>query len=229
MKITLPLGSLALATAPFVYAHYRFKSLIIDGQETEDWKYVRESDNDYYPIEDVASMSMRCNSGGANGNHTETATVKAGDTVGFGLSQAIFHKGPLNVYMSKVDNAKTADGSSGWFKMYEIPPILDGGKSVIWPAVNLTKVTFPLPKTIESGDYLLRIEQIGLHLAIDKYAAQFFISCAQLRVTGGGSARPSTVMFPGVYKDTDPGLWINIYEPVPTNYTMPGPALFQDS
>jgi cellulase len=28
------------------------------------------------------------------------------------------HWGPVNVYMSKVDDASTADGSTGWFKVF---------------------------------------------------------------------------------------------------------------
>jgi hypothetical protein len=57
--------------------------------------------------------------------------------------------------------------------------------------------------------------------------AQFYLSCAQLTVTGGGSATPGPlVAFPGAYAATDPGLLIDIYYPVPTSYTNPGPAVF---
>lgn len=50
------------------------------------------------------------------------------------------------------------------------------------------------------------------------------ISCAQITVTGGtGTANPSPSMtLPGAYHNTDPGLLINIYYPIPTNYTYPG-------
>lgn len=50
------------------------------------------------------------------------------------------------------------------------------------------------------------------------------ISCAQITVTGGsGTATPSpTMTLPGAYTNTDPGLLINIYYPIPTSYTYPG-------
>jgi len=28
------------------------------------------------------------------------------------------HYGPVQVYMTKVDNAETADGSTGWYKIF---------------------------------------------------------------------------------------------------------------
>lgn len=31
------------------------------------------------------------------------------------------------------------------------------------------------------------------------------MECAQLEITGGGSASPATVSFPGAYHSTDPG------------------------
>lgn len=47
------------------------------------------------------------------------------------------------------------------------------------------------------------------------------MECAQLQITGGGSANPATVSFPGAYKGTDPGIKINIYQTL-QNYTIPG-------
>jgi hypothetical protein len=58
----------------------------------------------------------------------------------------------------------------------------------------------------------MRIEHIGLHVAQSLGAAQFYISCGQLTVTGGGAGSPSPlVAFPGAYVATDPGIKINIY------------------
>lgn len=51
-------------------------------------------------------------------------------------------------------------------------------------------------------------------------------SCVQINVTGGGSATPAGVSFPGAYVGTDPGITINIYYPVLTSYTPPGPAVY---
>lgn len=48
----------------------------------------------------------------------------------------------------------------------------------------------------------------------------------QINVTGGGSASPAGVSFPGAYVGSDPGITINIYYPVLTSYTPPGPEVY---
>jgi lytic cellulose monooxygenase (C1-hydroxylating) len=56
---------------------------------------------------------------------------------------------------------------------------------------------------------VLVVEHIALHSASSSGGAQFYIACAQLNITGGGSANPSTVSIPGVYKASDPGILIS--------------------
>lgn len=108
-------------------------------------------------------------------------------------------------------------------------------------------ISFTIPKDTPNGDYLFRVEQVGLHVASSINGAQFYISCGQITVTGGGSGTPGPlVAFPGAYSATDPGLLIDIYYPIvsvnnishsegytsrliyiqPTNYTIPGPAVW---
>lgn len=78
--------------------------------------------------------------------------------------------------------------------------------------VDQGSVGVTIPKNTPSGDYLLRIEHIALHGASQVNGAQFYISCAQITVTGGGSGTPAPlVSFPGAYKNTDPGIKVNIY------------------
>ena len=88
-------------------------------------------------------------------------------------------------------------------------------------------VDFKIPSCIENGDYLFRIEHVALHSASSAGGAQFYISCAQLSVSGGsGSKKPGNlVSFPGAYKATDPGIMLNIYSNVKP-YTPAGPAVF---
>lgn len=84
-----------------------------------------------------------------------------------------------------------------------------------------------LPASLPSGDYLLRVEQIGLHSASSEGGAQFYLACAQLTVENGGNGSPSPVVsFPGAYSPTDPGILIDIYYPVPTSYELPGPPVW---
>jgi Auxiliary Activity family 9 (formerly GH61) len=83
--------------------------------------------------------------------------------------------------------------------------------------VNLdaASVNFTIPAAVPSGNYLIRFEHIGLHVASTVNGAQFYISCAQISITGGGNGTPSPlVAFPGAYSPTDPGLLIDIYYPV---------------
>ena len=82
-------------------------------------------------------------------------------------------------------------------------------------AIDAKQVTFTVPKATPSGEYLVRIEHIGLHVAQSSGAAQFYISCGQVNVTGGGSGTPGPlVAFPGAYSASDPGILININYPV---------------
>jgi hypothetical protein len=78
----------------------------------------------------------------------------------------------------------------------------------------------------ETARYLLRAEIIALHAASSYPGAQLYMECAQIAVTGGGNGNPATVSFPGAYKGTDPGIKFQLYWPVPTSYTIPGPRPF---
>ncbi|KFY94599.1 hypothetical protein V500_03141 [Pseudogymnoascus sp. VKM F-4518 (FW-2643)] len=110
--------------------------------------------------------------------------------------------------MAKVSSGQTAaswDGSGQvWFKIAAFGPTIISS-SIDLPAVNMAKVCATIPKSLPSRDYLLRVEQIGLHVASIVAGAQFYISCTQLTVTGGDSGNPSPlVSFLGAYSPTDP-------------------------
>lgn len=76
--------------------------------------------------------------------------------------------------------------------------------------IDLTQVTFTLPASLPSGQYLVRAEQIALHVASSFGGAQFYISCAQINVVGGGSGTPGPlVSIPGVYTGNEPGILIS--------------------
>lgn len=90
-----------------------------------------------------------------------------------------------------------------------------------------------MPTCIAPGNYLMRAEIIALHNAGSSQGAQFYIGCAQINVTGGGSTTPSsTVSFPGAYSASDPGILISIYGAGGTTdnggraYKIPGPSVF---
>lgn len=97
------------------------------------------------------------------------------------------------------------------------------------PPTGKTQVSVQIPQCVANGDYLLRVEHIGLHASQSVGGAQFYIGCAQLTVSGGTGTlnTGSLVAFPGAYKATDPGILFNLYWPVPTSYTVPGPRPVQ--
>ncbi|KAK3938681.1 endoglucanase II, partial [Diplogelasinospora grovesii] len=122
----------------------------------------------------------------------------------------------------------TFDGSGTvWFKVYQDMPSVSGS-GMTWPSMNKATVDFKIPQCLEDGDYLFRIEHVALHSAAKEGGAQFYISCAQLSVSGGsGSKKPSNlVSFPGAYKATDPGIMLNIYSNGGKAYTPAGPPVF---
>ncbi|KAK8089402.1 hypothetical protein PG997_004363 [Apiospora hydei] len=193
MKVITALGLLVAAAN----AHYTFPGLIYNGKTEADWSFVRETTNKYShgPVQDA---------------------VKAGDTVGFRVDSDLGHPGPLQFYM-----AKAPLGRHG--RIYQDGPSFAGGQ-VTWPSAGKKEVSVQIPKCLPDGYYLLRVEHIALHSAGSVGGAQFYIGCAQLHVTGGtGTVTPSGVSFPGAYKATDPGILFQLYWPVPTSYTNPGP------
>ncbi|GLB35699.1 putative copper-dependent lytic polysaccharide monooxygenase [Lyophyllum shimeji] len=215
-----------------VNAHYVFPSLNVNGQNTAPWVNVRMTNNHYShgPVTDVTSIDMRCYTSETGATAT-TIDVAAGTTLGIMTDNIISHAGPLNVYMAKASNGNAAtfagDGAV-WFKVYEIGAVTDGGNSITWPAYNTPGVSFTIPKNLPSGEYLVRVESIALHSAGSFGGAQFYIACGQINITGGGSGNPEPlVSIPGVYTGYEPGILINIYYPVPKNYTVPGPAVWR--
>ncbi|KAK1579255.1 family 61 glycosyl hydrolase [Colletotrichum navitas] len=219
----------AAAIVPQAMAHYVFPALIVNGEETARYEYVREAKNSNSPVTDVTSDGLVCNIGGNDASvlaKTKTKAVKAGDELGFTAESDISHPGPLAVYMSKAPSGVASyKGDGDWFKVYELTTSDITSAGLQWASNGLRNFTFTLPKEVPTGEYLLRAEHTALHAAGSKGGAQFYISCAQISVTGAASGTPApTVKFPGAYTGEEPGIMINLYYPVPTSYTPAGPA-----
>ncbi|KAJ7031720.1 glycosyl hydrolase family 61-domain-containing protein [Mycena alexandri] len=218
-------------------AHYTWPQLIVGGSNTSAWQYVRETNNwqDLNPMVDVTSTDVRCYNSLESGT-SSTATVAAGSTVGFTVSgnpSNLYHPGVLNVYMAKAPSGTDVaswDGSgSVWFKIYEISAIANG-VTITFPSTGLSEIEFTIPSALPSGQYLIRTEHIALHVASSYGGAQFYIACAQVEVTNGGTGTPGPlVAFPGAYTGNEPGILIDIYYPIPTSYTQPGPPVWPAS
>jgi len=180
------------------------------------------------PVTDVTSDDLICNVNGSTAS-SGTCSISAGSKASVTWDTGA-HPGPEMVYMAKVDNLATTDITGlSWFKIAEDGLESDGS----WASAEVNSAggvyNFTIPSDIEAGNYLVRGETIGLHVASSEGGAQFYIGCAEVAVTGSGSAEPSGVSFPGAYKATDPGIEINIYYPTPTTYVFPGPTVYSSS
>jgi lytic cellulose monooxygenase (C1-hydroxylating) len=177
-------------------AHATFQDLWINGVDQGSTCVRLPPSNN--PVTSVSSTDIRCNVGGTQGVSGKCA-VKAGDTVTVEMHQqpgdrscsteAIGgdHFGPIHVYLSKVSDATTADGSSGWFKIYADTwshgAGSTGGRTDNWGTVDMNNccghVDVKIPTDIPAGDYLLRAEVIALHVASSSGGAQFYMSCCK--------------------------------------------------
>lgn len=189
----------------------------------------------------MSSSDIRCNQLNAG---KETISVTAGSAVKVNVNPSAYHPGPFQSYLAKVPDGQDINSwdptGAVWFRIYAEQPKF--GSQLTWLSeqhalvppfgadqnyLGASNYDITIPRCIAPGKYLMRNEHIGLHVAQSKGGAQFYLSCAQLNVSGGGSTAPKNlVSFPGAYKDTDPGILININYPIPTSYTNPGPATF---
>ncbi|KAF2177465.1 lytic polysaccharide monooxygenase [Zopfia rhizophila CBS 207.26] len=225
------LASLLLAAAT-VQAHYTFPKLVVDGKaEEKDWSVTRMTKNaqSKQGIENPSSADIRCYQ---SQNAGSVATVPAGATIHYISTQQVNHPGPTQYYLAKVPEGKTAttwDGSGNvWFKFHTEMPTVDKNKQMTWPGQNEYKTTnATIPKSTPDGEYLLRVEHIALHMAMQPNKAQFYLSCSQIKITGGGSGTPGPlVALPGAYKTNDPGILVNLQNIQPSAYIPPGPAVW---
>ncbi|KAG2009490.1 hypothetical protein CC2G_012423 [Coprinopsis cinerea AmutBmut pab1-1] len=214
MKLLTSFAILASA-AQIASAHYIWNTLTF-GSGTSTAAVRQPQSNS--PVENVSSNDMRCNVNPRGAS--EVIQVAAGSTVGFNLDNTLYHQGPAAIYLGQAPGGSVTnwDGSgANWFKIDEWGATFNPFNFIPF---NKSHLSTTIPANTPNGEYLLRIEQIGLHVA---GAPQYYISCAQIRVTGGGGGNPPKVSIPGYVSASDPGLTVNIYNPVPTSYTVPGP------
>ncbi|KAI9370028.1 glycosyl hydrolase family 61-domain-containing protein [Aspergillus egyptiacus] len=233
----LPIALLANVT-PLVSGHYVFSKLLVDGAPTADFEYIRRNSNGYMPTlaSDILSNDFRCNQGSMDSAaSTKVYTgVAPGTEIGFQLAYGatMKHPGPLQIYMSKVPSGEDVtayDGSGDWFMVHQegvCSDISDGLVDTDWCTWDRDTVSFNIPNDMPAGQYLVRVEHIGLHRGFSGNA-EFYFTCAQIEVTGDGNGSPTEVVsIPGVYQPDDPNIHFDIYYPTPTSYDLPGPALW---
>ena len=126
----------------------------------------------------MTSIDLLCYDSATNPTGVQTATVAAGSQMGIMSDGTIYHPGVVNVYMAMAPDGDvdSFDGSGAvWFKVYQISAVTDGGESITFPAQNLPGVNFTLPAALPTGQYLVRMEAIALHVASTYGGAQFYV------------------------------------------------------
>ncbi|KAK0733798.1 glycoside hydrolase family 61 protein [Lasiosphaeria miniovina] len=179
---------------------------------------------DYNPTLTVTDAKMRCN-GGTTAQLS--ASVAAGENVTAVYKQWTHQQGPVMVWMFKcaADFASCDGDGKGWFKIDQMGLFgtaldsNDWGTAIVVKNLEWSSV---VPKSLAPGNYLIRHELLALHQA---NTPQFYAECAQLVVTGSGTAAPPTdflFSIPGYAPQSDPGITIDIYSSKATTYTCPG-------
>jgi len=196
--------------------------------------------NTYGPAAPFTGADITCGPGG-NQAAAVVAPVTAGSSVTFDWGQwTSSHPGPVMTYIAACPNGcANFKGDSGnvWVKIQQDAFV--GSRSPQWAEQILEKAgqsghakwTVQIPSSIPNGEYILRHEILGLHVAYQLNGAQFYPNCVQIKVSGGGSTSlPSGVAFPGAYNPNDPGILLQLYWFTATNgtYVAPGgPVLLQ--
>jgi AA9 family protein len=148
--------------------------------------------------------------------------VAPGDKVSAIWSQWTHSQGPVMVWLYKcAGDFAACDGSgAGWFKIDEggfkgaSGVFLDAEKGSGWDIAKLVggnkQWNSTIPVGLAAGNYLIRHELIAMHQA---NAPQFYPECAQIVVTGTGTASPDAsfkAAIPGYCKNTDPNIKVSM-------------------
>ncbi|KAF9266146.1 hypothetical protein L218DRAFT_97789 [Marasmius fiardii PR-910] len=227
------LTSVALANA-----HFTMQYMWVNGVDEGHNVALRIPPNNN-PVTDVTSTDLTCNVNGLSGSGVQTIEVPSGANITLEWHQhdqrtgedAISggHKGPVQVYIAKAPSTAASFNGQGsvWTKIYSSGLLNPSTQQWATDVVNANngKHNVKLPASLPAGEYLIRGEIIALHVAQSYPGAQFYIGCAQVKITSGGSANPPKVALPGAYKGSDPGITVNIYNNL-QSYTAPGPAVW---
>ncbi|CAA7266770.1 unnamed protein product [Cyclocybe aegerita] len=213
MKFSTTVLGLA-AIAQSASAHYIFTTLIA-GSSTSTTAVRTPKENS--PIPDYKGTDVRCNVNTSPA--TETVSVAAGSKIGFGK---IFHLGPAAMYLGQAPgSAADWDGSGqNWFKIADWGATFD---PFSFSSLDKSEFTVTIPPQVPSGEYLVRMEQVGLQ---QPGLPEYYVSCAQIKITDGGSGTPAKVEIPGYIAQNDPSIMINIFDTKPTSYKVPGPDVY---
>ncbi|CAI7572882.1 unnamed protein product [Penicillium viridicatum] len=237
---------LLLSSAAMVAGHGYVSGAVVDGTYhggylVNSYSYMSEvpanigwaekaTDLGFVDGSDYANPDIICHKDATPG--AISAEVKAGGKVELQWTEwPESHHGPVITYMANCngDCSKVDKATLKFFKIAEAGLIDDSNVPGKWASdeliANNNTASVTIPSAIAAGNYVLRHEIIGLHSAGETNGAQNYPQCLNLKVTGGGSDAPDGVLGTALYKATDPGIKISIYNSM-DSYKIPGPALY---
>ncbi|KAH6619427.1 glycoside hydrolase [Chaetomium sp. MPI-SDFR-AT-0129] len=243
--ISTILGSVALL-AGGAAAHGAVTSYIVAGTNYPGYQGFSPSNSpdviqwqwpDYNPTMSCSAAKVKCNGGTSA---TKFAPAAPGDTVSAIWGQWTHSQGPIIVWMYKcAGEFSGCDGSgAGWFKIDEAGFHGDGTSVFLdtetpsgWDIAKLVggnkQWDSKIPAGLAPGNYLIRHELIALHQA---NTPQFYAECAQIQITGSGTAQPDSshkASIPGYCSDSDSNIRVPINDhSIPQTYTVPGPPVW---
>ncbi|KAJ5550286.1 hypothetical protein N7535_001772 [Penicillium sp. DV-2018c] len=141
------------------------------------------------------------------------------------------HHGPVVTYLANCGTScETVDKTKlEFFKIDGVGLIDDSTPPGTWADDELIAQgsgwMVKIPPSIAPGNYVMRHELIALHSAGSAGGAQNYPQCFNLQITGSGTDKPAGVLGTSLYKSTDPGILIDIYQSLST-YIVPGPTLY---
>lgn len=240
MKSFTIFSAISLALAPLAAAHGYVDWLEVDGKRyngprpgkgSKTASVIRQVTS-INPTYGANSAALNCGPGAQAAS--SSATAKPGSSLAFHWVAAPGMKWPHNTgpeitYMASCgdqDCSKFDTKKAKWFKIGE-----DGLENGKWAQARdaFASKASPakVPSNLAPGNYVVMHQLISLHLANKPKGAEFYSSCAQLKVTGNGKGAPSAnelVSFPGAYSDNDKGILVNAFNSK-LKYQFPGPAV----
>ncbi|KAK4446703.1 glycosyl hydrolase family 61-domain-containing protein [Podospora aff. communis PSN243] len=188
------------------------------------------------PIINISSPNLACNMGRSPAP-SAIAEVRAGSTMTFHWSNWLqSHKGPITAWMAPYtgDVSKVNVNELEFFKFAEDTVDENG----VWANIRMVQAnntfTATIPADVKSGTYIVRHEIAALHFSLGTapgfellpVAAQFYMTCFNVRVTEGGDATPKGVKFPGAYKADEKGMRFDVKGGDGRGYTPLGPEVY---
>ncbi|KAA1474275.1 hypothetical protein DENSPDRAFT_803824 [Dentipellis sp. KUC8613] len=237
LELTVVYLALVLFLAiPSALGHGFIHHVLVNGQAYPGWnpfvdpynspppaRVIRKIPSDG-PVADVSASDIACNTGGQSGT-SQIANANAGSQVTFQWDYwPADHLGPVSTYMTSCNgDCSSFDASNAqWFKINAEG--YDNGQFASAKLIaNNDTWTSTIPAALADGQYLMRHEIVALHSTGDP---QYYPSCTQVNVSGGGSGIPSgqyLVSIPGLYNGVQ---WPNIYNNF-QGLTIPGPPVVQ--